>query len=280
MEQNGYSFRAIMEEWYLETLINQNGIDYDKLHGKTVKDRIIEVENSIKRIPDRDNFIRQETDKLYKMLNVVLKDCTKVLCKKPRDEKSHKHSYSFNDDNKMFFFFLLEIYDNRDDHSVPAYLKRQFDDVDDDMLDIIHMGFLNLAKNENTLLTVEEFENIWNHLRWKKYCSNPYYKEMIDLVENLRSTIIFFFETVPNKEEYRAGFEAVKEILILCDDAIHSIGNTMGWQDMSDGLTPDELKRIIDDNLVKTRERIIKRQERSERAIKGWKKRKGSDSSI
>ncbi len=279
MEQKYYSIRSILEERYLRVeLVEKFDLDIDSLSGKTTLDKINYAYSLLKAEDsnvDVDYYIRFKHSNLLKMLDVILGlNYSQKLLR--NDPKSKRPTYKFNNDNKMFFEFLLDLYENKKHPDVSHYLKKEFLSIESEtFVDILRKGFIELASNNNTLLSIEQLEDKWKNAFHEELIPNACIKEIFELAEDVKNGLVFFLTPVPDKKDMEkndATFEAIKEILQVCEDAIHSIG-TRYKQSQYPVLDMIELEKNITQGAIREIQKKHERMEMAKMAKMAWYER-------
>lgn len=237
--------------------MEKKDIEFGKLGGKTTKDKIenaLYCDDNIENIPkiiDIEHYIEYQSQVLFKILDKIIKNSRQKLHSK------NKNIYEFNDDNIMFFNTLLDLYEMKDKNCINLCAKK-YDELDDEFIELLHNGWTDLAKNDATMLQLDEVEREWNLL------FNPEYKKICDLVEDLRADVIYYVGAICPKDENEELYEMIKSILRKTREFIVEI-------------TEDKLEfPEIDINEVAESGRQFQEAKKlkSERAKKGWEKRR------
>lgn len=123
----------------------------------------------------------------------------------------HKKVYDYNSISN-------EKYDRPDEklskshNSYKGLKNKEYDELYGSFSDFLYEGLINLAKNEETNLQIEEVNQKWNQL------FKPILKEILDLLERLRNNIEFCELAISVEGK---NLENIKEILKKCNDELN-----------------------------------------------------------
>lgn len=182
----------------------------DELIGEAINDAISRDEDGLID-KDLESYIRSQSKILFRIFDVIVKDSKEKLC------FDNTGKYYFNDKNIEFVSDLLDCYEEKNPNC-KALLKGRFEDVEDDFCkEFLYEGFLDLARNEFNSLKIEEIDEIWRKL------FNPDYREILKLVEDLKTDVEFYVGDIVPEEKNIEVFRKIKDIIRECNDQIVAI---------------------------------------------------------
>lgn len=276
-----YTLREILEEYYIDTIAKERNLEYEikeyenelvekqeavRKNNKSNNDVMVDWKNRKKYRNEKkleylfkndmhgdshiDNFIQGREDTLFKILKIFIKDRKKL-------HNGNKRNYSFNLRNYYFIYTILDLYDSKEKNCRNLYKGRYYE-IEEEFMVFLYEGLLDLAKNEDTNLEVEEAIRGWNNV------FNPFYKEICSIVEDLKANVFYYVGAVPENETNEKLFDEIKKKLL--DMNMEIIKMTEDKMEFPE-LDFKEMREYMD----KQREA---RQKRSEKAKQGWKQRK------
>lgn len=255
------SLRQILQMRYLLYIMEKLKIEHcDELKGNTIEQAINDaISRDEDGLIDKDleSYIRSQSKILFRIFDVIVKDSKEKLC------FDNTGKYYFNDKNIEFVSDLLDCYEEKNPNC-KALLKGRFEDVEDDFCkEFLYEGFLDLARNEFNSLKIEEIDEIWRKL------FNPDYREILKLVEDLKTDVEFYVGDIVPEEKNIEVFRKIKDIIRECNDQIVAISKETiedSEIDLVKDVPIEEIPFIAP---------LIELKLRRDRAVKGWEKRKG-----
>lgn len=179
-----YSLKYIMTERYACKLIEKINAQSDgyrisglsEVKGESLSDKIISLMTQYAgKLPELNSYIEYRKALLYEMLDILLDNQRELL-----HPENNSKDYFFNDDNKLFFNFLLDFKEDKDNQeNIYKFYDMKFASLPVDVQDLLIKGLRDIAKNENTALDIE-----WVEARIAKFFDVEY-QRTADMINDL-----------------------------------------------------------------------------------------------
>lgn len=230
------SLAKLMEIRYIFEELDKRKMDLSDLSGKNISELKREIEKIVLNDIDADNvtnkvenYVKEKKKVLFKILDTIIENSADKI----KNENTGR--CYLNQLNCEFILQLLddyeaEVYNYKDvfeekskkakplkQYTYHCLSEKQYDMIDDTTLDFLYKGLIDLAKNEETNLQIEEVNREWN-LRF-----NPLIKEIPDLLEELSVNVEYCKERIRVGKENLKKLENIKEMLKKCNDELNLI---------------------------------------------------------
>lgn len=261
------SLRRILEIRYLDLVMKKRGLSLENIKTDNLQDGIVYAENynnDSKKvfIPDKEAYIASQKNNLFKILDIIISDSKEKL------HNGNCREYCFNLANLDFIDGLLTSYEEGDRNCF-ALLDRRYDEIDNYFRKFLHKGLIRLAKNKATNLKIEEVNQEWD-LRF-----NPMLRKMLAMRASIQKIMNSLEEDI---DSYVSRINPTKENLLVLENIEHKL--KLCSNEIENAITENKLEITaseLEDQLYYFAKTCIEKNKRSERAMKGWKTKKGID---
>ena len=246
LEQQYFSLKTILEEKYLDELVDNYDLEHDDLKGATVKEKINAAIDNISQeseLPiDLDNYVRSMSNIVFKMFDIVLGNSRKLLRINGQEKHKKRSVFKFNNNNKIFINMVIDFYQDDSLFDTAIYLHKRSGELSEDFKDLMYTGFIELAENENTQLTVDYVNRKWTECFNEIRGTKKQYKEINILFDELKDSIDFFLRHVYVNDENTEKYERIKFALTICSATVFYLSRDL-WQSSLPDL-PDIREKI------------------------------------